>query len=436
MAPLKKQHYDIVIIGAGMVGTSLAAMLLERAGSLNLRIALLESGGIQPKAGLDAYQPSFDARATALAYGSAQIYQQLSLWDKISQRAQPITQIHVSDKGHFGATRLRAETEHVPALGYVVENKWLGEVLFEQLAQHPNAQCLSLFSEAQVQNINRKDGVSTLTVQTVKGELALSADLVVMADGGRSSLREAMGIKYTEQPYHQSALVCNVEIDRAHQNTAYERFTDTGPMALLPLKSQNKQHLCGLIWTVAEDQLDKMLALDDAAFLTALQQRFGYRLGRFISAGSRVNYPYKLQSAQEQVRPGVVIVGNAAHTLHPLAGQGFNLALRGVAALTEHLFNARANNVALSDYKMLQAYQQTRIGDQRSTLGFSDKSMKLFTSTNALLTLGRDLGLQLLDITPVAKTLFARSAMGLTSALPEFNGGEDPTNSQVGEDAK
>lgn len=416
-----KQHYDIIIIGAGMVGASLAAMLLEQASSLNLRIAMLESGKLPSASSPESKQTSFDARATALAYGSAEIYQQLALWDKIQPRAEAIEHIHVSDKGHFGATRLHAKTEKVAALGFVVENKWLGEVLFEHLAQHVNAQSLTIFSEAKVEGITRTQGVSTLAVDTAGDIQALTADLVVMADGGRSSLREAMGIKYLEQPYHQSALVCNVEIDRAHRSTAYERFTDTGPMALLPLPMHKKQHRCGLIWTVAQAQLETMLGLDEQQFLEMLQQRFGYRLGRFIKAGSRFSYPLKLQSAQEQVRPGVVIVGNAAHTLHPIAGQGFNLALRGVASLTEHLFRARKNKVSLADYTMLKAYQETRSSDQRSTLGFSDKSMKLFTSNNPLLATGRDIGLQLLDITPVAKTLFARSAMGLNSPMPEIN---------------
>ncbi|NRA20298.1 MAG: 2-octaprenyl-6-methoxyphenyl hydroxylase [Oceanospirillaceae bacterium] len=419
------RHYDIVIIGAGMVGASLAAMLLEHAKALDLQIAMIEPSVLQPKAPLDNYQPSFDARATALSHGSAQIFQQLSLWDKLQQRAQSIEHIHVSDRGHFGAARLHATAEKVVALGYVIENKWLGEVLFEHLEKHQNSGRLTQYSPAKVERINREHGLMHLAVTSGDETLGLTADLVVMADGARSALSAALGINYVEEPYHQSALVCNVEIDRVHKNTAYERFTDTGPMALLPLKDQDQQHRCGLIWTVAEDHIDALLALDDAAFLAKLQMRFGFRAGRFIKAGQRYSYPLKLLSAQEQVRAGLVIVGNAAHTLHPMAGQGFNLALRGVASLAEQLVVGANNKIALGDFSLLSQYQHSRLADQRNTIGFSDKSMKLFTSDNSLLALGRDIGLQLLDISPTAKTFFARSAMGLTSPMPILTRGAD-----------
>jgi len=413
------RQFDIVIIGAGMVGASFAAMLLAQAKSLNLHMAIIETSELKTSSA-DSYQPSFDDRATALAFGSAQIYQQLSLWEKLQCQAQPIEHIHVSDKGRFGAARLNAKNENVAALGYVIENKWLGEVLYEHIEQHQNRQYLTTFSPAQVTSIKREDGQMQLAISRQDESINVSAKLVVMADGGRSNLREAMGIHYSEQPYEQFALVCNVELDRAHKNVAYERFTDTGPMALLPLKSQPKTHRCGLIWTIEKDQIDAMLALDDKAFLAHLQARFGYRAGRFIKVGERASYPLKLQSASEQVRQGVVIVGNAAHTLHPIAGQGFNLALRGVAALAEQLVSALSNAIPIDNYEMLNQYRESRRSDQFATIGFSDKSMKLFTSNNPLLALGRDLGLQLLDITPAAKTLFARSAMGLASDMPNL----------------
>ncbi|MCJ8297946.1 MAG: 2-octaprenyl-6-methoxyphenyl hydroxylase [Pseudomonadales bacterium] len=416
-----RQHYDIVIMGAGMVGASLAAALLQHASALHLNIALIEPNPLDGQLDTHSYQPSFDGRVTALAYGSAQIYQQLQLWDKLQAQVQPIAHIHISERGHFGAARLHAEQEKVPALGYVVENKWLGQVLYQHLQEHANAANLDFCTGATVTQVERLDGKMQLQIETGDQPLQLTTDLLVMADGGRSALRDKMGISYTEEVYQQQALVCNVGIDRAHNNIAYERFTDTGPMALLPLLRQNKQHRCGLIWTVPEQQGDELLALSDREFISALQRRFGFRAGRFTHVGERFSYPLKLQRAQEQVRAGVAILGNAAHTLHPIAGQGFNLALRGVAALAEHLLGAARNGQSLGDYEMLYQYQQSRLADQRATINFSDKSMRLFAIDNPLLALGRDAGLQLLDICPAAKTLFSRSAMGLASPMADLH---------------
>ncbi|EPJ55326.1 MAG: 2-octaprenyl-6-methoxyphenyl hydroxylase [Osedax symbiont Rs2] len=420
-----RQHYDIVIMGAGMVGASLTAALLEHAKSLQLSIALIEPKPLHGQADLPSdqpnYQPSFDSRVTALAYGSAQIFQQLQLWDKLKSQVQPIEHIHVSDRGHFGAARLHAQQEKVPALGYVIENKWLGEVLYQHLQQHQNADLLDFYSPATVTQALRVDGKMQLQLETQAQPLALSTDLLVMADGGRSALRDKMGISYSEETYQQQALVCNVGIDRPHKNIAYERFTDSGPMALLPLLKQDKQQRCGLVWTVPEQQSDQLLAMSEKEFCATLQQRFGFRAGRFNQVGERFSYPLKLQRAQEQVRAGVAILGNAAHTLHPIAGQGFNLALRGVAALAEHLLAAARNGQNLGDYEMLYQYQQSRLADQRATINFSDKSMRLFAIDNPLLALGRDAGLQLLDICPAAKTMFSRSAMGLASPMADLH---------------
>ena len=412
-----KQHYDIVIMGAGMVGSSFAVAMLERAKSLDLSIALIEPNALQTDPTLENQQASFDSRATALSYGSAIIYQQLSVWDELQRHVQAISKIHVSDKGHFGAARLSAEQENVAALGYVVENKWLGDVLYRHLAESEQAKKLDFCCPASVEKIERIDGLMHLQVKCRQTEYQVTTQLVVMADGGRSKLREKLGISYSETHYQQHALVANLAVDRAHQNVAYERFSDTGPIALLPLLTKQRQHRCGLIWTIPEQEIEQVLGLSDKEFLARLQQRFGYRAGRFTSVGTRVSYPLKLQTAQEQVRAGLVIVGNAAHTLHPIAGQGFNLALRGVVELAQQLVTAAQHAQNLGDYNMLYDYQQSRLADQRATIGFSDKSMRLFSTSNPIIALGRDAGLQLLDICPAAKTIFSRSAMGLTSPM-------------------
>lgn len=418
-----KAHYDIAIIGAGMVGASLAAALLPWAQQLSLNIALIEANPLDP-VDASSYQPSYDARTTALAYGSQLIFEQLGVWPRLSERLSSIGKIHVSDRGHFGAARLCAEREQVPALGYVVENRWLGEVLLEHLQQHPQSEYLDWLCPGQVEALTpvQLDDEQGMALQlTIDGKAHhCSASLVVMADGGRSALREALGISYRRESYLQTALVTNVSVDRDHSQIAYERFTEQGPMALLPLNPHQGKARFGLVWTLPEQQIDDFLALEDEAFLQQLQHWFGYRAGRFVAVGERHSYPLQLTLADEQVRSGLAIVGNAAHALHPLAGQGFNLALRGVADLAQSLIKARQGGVPLGDLAMLQAYSQSRVRDQQQTIEFSDKTMKLFAKSNSFAVLARDVGLQLLDVCGPAKTVFARQAMGLASTQAQL----------------
>jgi 2-octaprenyl-6-methoxyphenol hydroxylase len=246
------------------------------------------------------------------------------------------------------------------------------------------------------------------------------AALVVMADGGRSQLREKIGIGYRQSSYEQHALVANVSLDRPHREIAYERFTDSGPLALLPGEDLDGQPRCGLVWTLPEDQIDAVMALDERAFLARLQQRFGFRAGRFVRVGERFHYPLKLVLAEEQVRAGLVVLGNAAHALHPIAGQGFNLAFRGVTALADLIIERKRAGQALGDLHALLGFEQARRSDQFRTIQFSDRTMKLFTSHQPMLTLARDIGLTALDLCPLGKTLLARAAMGLDQPAPRL----------------
>jgi len=413
------QAYDIVIIGGGMVGASLAAALLPVAAALNLRMAMVESQPM-PDDDLTVYQPSYDARATALSYGTRSLYESVGVWPSIAEHATPITQIHVSDKGHFGATRLNASEEKVPALGYVVENHWLGRVLLNHLQTHENRERLTQLCPANVTRVTRVGEHMQVDVEIGGDARTITSQLVVMADGGRSDLREQLGIGYQQTHYDQHAVVAVISPDRPHESVAYERFTADGPVALLPLSTYKQSHRCGLVWTVPTTELEDTLAMSDEAFLSKVQERFGYRAGRFINVGERFSYPLKKVVADEQVRAGLAVLGNAAHALHPIAGQGYNLALRGVVALAQHLIDARQQGISLGNLTMLQAYYQARIDDQERTIGLSDKTMRLFSNTNPLLAIGRDVGLQLMDICPVAKTVFARGAMGLDVPAPDL----------------
>lgn len=384
----------LAIVGGGLVGASLALALQQGAKARGWTIALIEP--FEPGS---EYQPSYDARSTALSYGTRLIYQRLGVWERIAERAEPITQIHVSDRGRAGATRLDASDQQVPALGYVVENAWIGHCLWQAL----DDEVVTRHCPAKVEQMQAVAAGYRLTLTT--GQV-LDCDLAVLADGGRSALREQLGIAIKTTPYDQSALIANVTPGKPHGGQAFERFTDDGPMALLPLQDNR----CALVWTRPEEDAARLAALPEAAFLDELQQAFGYRLGGFQQVGARHLYPLMLIEAEEQVRSGLVVLGNAAHSLHPIAGQGYNLSLRDTEALAAALLSSSAK---LGDIGVLQAYHRQQRTDQWLTVGFSDRLTRLFAGSALLSVAGRNLGLLGLDLLPPAKAWFARQAMGL-----------------------
>lgn len=387
-------RFNLAIVGGGLVGASLALALQAGARERGWKIVLIE-----PFAPGDTFQPSYDARSSALSFGARRIYERLGVWQDIARRAEPILQIQVSDRGRFGATRLSALEEGVPALGYVAENAWLGQCLWQAL----DRDVVSWRVPAEVQRMQAVDQGFRLTLSD---ESELECDLAVLADGGRSSLREQLGISVRERPYGQTALIANITPGEAHCGQAFERFTDQGPMALLPLP----ENRCALVWTRAGDDTRRLAALDDRSFLAELQQAFGYRLGKLCQVGARHVYPLTLVEADEQVRSHLVVLGNAAHSLHPIAGQGFNLSLRDADALAQTLLQSAQ---APGDLATLQRYRERQQLDQQLTVGFSDKVTRLFGSTRSVVTTGRNLGLLGLDLLPPAKRWFARQAMGL-----------------------
>lgn len=392
--PVNSSRAQLAIIGGGLVGASLALALQAGAKARGWSIVLIE-----PFAPGDSYQPSYDARSTALSYGTQQIYQRLGIWPRVAERAQAIAHIHVSDRGRFAAARLSAEEEGVPALGYVAENAWLGHCLWQAL----DPDVVSWRCPAEVVGMQAIDDGYRLTLND---ETLLDCDLAVLADGGRSGLREQLGITVKTTAYEQSALIANVSISQPHGGQAFERFTDEGPMALLPLPDQRS----ALIWTRPGDDAQRLLALDERAFLAELQNVFGYRLGTLRQVGARHVYPLALIEAQEQVRANLVVLGNAAHSLHPIAGQGYNLALRDVQALADALL---AGPEVPGDFATLQQYYARQQLDQSLTVGFSDRVTRLFSTAEPLLATGRNLGLLGLDMLPPAKRWFARQAMGI-----------------------
>jgi 2-octaprenyl-6-methoxyphenol hydroxylase len=396
--------YDLVIIGGGMVGASLALSLAGR----GLRMALVEAH--TPGGGS---QPSYDDRAIALAYGTRRIFDAIGVWPALAPLAEPIQDIHVSDRGHFGCTRLHAADEGVPALGYVVTARELGGVLLERL---PHAGGLELIAPARLVDF-RDDGEQVRVEVEQHGVMqSLVCRLLVAADGGSSSVRERLAVPVQRWEYGQSAVVTNITPAQPHRNVAYERFTDTGPVALLPMSAGR----CALVWTVRDEQVGEVLALDDPAFLVAFQQRFGYRLGRFLHAGRRAAYPLSLLRVRQSVSGRAVIIGNAAHTLHPIAGQGFNLGIRDVAALAEVIDRSFAAGGDIGAAETLGAYERWRAADQRNVALATDGLARLFSNPLGPLRFGRNLGLLAMEFVPGAKHPLARAAMGLLGRQPRL----------------
>ncbi len=403
-----ERQFDVLIAGGGMIGASLARALAP----LDIEVAVVEP--VVPAA---TTQPSFDDRSTALSRATQRAFTAMGLWPEIARSATPIRAIHVSDRGRFGFCRIEAEEQGVEALGYVVTNRVLGRTLTETLGG-PRGPALyrpaslvgvSEDEESVLARLRREDG----RTETVR------ARLLVAADGARSGVRDAVGIGMQEKPYGQVAITGNLATERAHDNVAYERFTDDGPIALLPFT----QDRSAFVWTLPPARAKQALALSDGEFLSSLQQAFGWRLGRFGRVGRRVSYPLALTRAERLVNGRVVLVGNAAHGLHPVAGQGYNLGMRDVAALADLLAEAVAARDDPGAADLLDRYVAWRRSDQRKVVGFTDGLVELFGSEREAARAARNLGMLGLDILPGAKRAFARHTMGLAGRLPRLSRG-------------
>lgn len=389
--------FDVLIVGGGMVGASLAVALKP----LKLKVGLVEAFAFGSHS-----QAGYDDRSVALSYGSSLIYQGMGVWGRLQAGVEPIRQIHVSDRGHFGATRLDAAAEGVPALGYVVESRVLGEALFAGLADS----AVEVLAPAKVHAFGQTAGHVQVQVERAGNRETLQTRLLVVADGSKSALRGQLGIGVDGHDYGQTAIIANVSTEQAHGNTAYERFTPDGPLALLPL-TENRY---SLVWTHRTETAAATLALSDAAFLQALQTAFGYRQGRFTKVGQRSSFPLSLMKSSREVEGRALLIGNASHTLHPVAGQGLNLALRDVAVLCDLLAGeVQQTPMDCGKAALLQAYQQARQPDYTRVVGYTDSLIRIFSNDLPLLGHARAGGLLAVDRIAPFRKLLTQQSMGL-----------------------
>lgn len=395
------RRVDIAIVGGGMVGASLACALAE----LPLSVALIEAVPFD-----DDAQPSYDERTTALAHGTMRIYTGLGLWPQVAASICPIRHIHVSERGRFGVTRIDARQQGVPALGYVIANRALGRVLHEHLARADN---VHLICPARLEHLDAEGEAARLIVADADGAKArIAARLVVGADGARSAVREALGIGVRTDDYEQSAIITNVTPARPSPGQAFERFCGDRVIALLPVDARRY----ALIWTLPKAVAPDILSLDDADFLKALQRDFGDRLGAFVRCGARRAYPLERVIAERGAQGRAVLIGNAAHSLHPVAGQGFNLGLRDVAMLADVLADASGDGADPGAAAALERYKQARQGDQARVSQFTNGLVRLFGTNLPGLGHARSLGMLGLDLLPGAKRFLARRTMGAQDA--------------------
>ncbi len=399
--------YDVLIVGGGMVGASLGIAM----GGSGMRVAVIESVPYG-----ETGQPSYDDRTVALAYGSRRIFETLGVWGGLQSVGgiTPIKRIHVSDRGRFGFTHLDAAEAGVEALGYVAENRVLGAALNARL--QGGASSVDLLQPATVTTAELTGDCASIGLDHAGVARRLTARLVVAADGGDSVVRSMAGIAIRRVDYGQTAVVANVSAEHPHNATAFERFTEHGPLALLPM-SENR---CSVVWSQPAAQAQSVLELSDGVFLERLQQAFGPRLGRFTKVGLRRSYGLALTKVAEHVRPRLVLVGNAAHTLHPVAGQGFNLGLRDVAVLAQVLAEAWRRGDDPGSVGVLRSYADWRRRDNLAVSMFTDGLVRLFSNNFAPLVTVRNLGLIAVDLVPGIKRALLHRTMGLAGRLPRL----------------
>lgn len=397
---------DIAIVGGGLAGASLAIALAP----LGYTVKVIEAVAFKA-----AVQPSYDDRTLALSHSSCQILAGMGLWQALAPHATAIRKIHVSEYAAPGEVQLDADELGLSEFGFVVEARRFGATATAALQGLDN---IEILCPAKVTGLKVQQGVAQLSLSTETGERVLEARLVVAADGANSFIRQHLNIPTRSKDYRQTAVICNITPEVAHEGRAFECLTATGPFALLPHTGTR----CGLIWSVASDAAAELLALDDSEFLARAQQRFGHSMGAFLKAGKRTAYPLNLVRAERDIDDHLVIMGNASHAIHPVGAQGFNLALRDVAVLAEVLADHDQGDPG--DRELLQRYSAWRQPDQRSTVAMSDALARVFSHPSVLLGGLRTSGFAALSLFPGLRRRMAIQFMGYRGKTPRLALGE------------
>lgn len=408
------EHFDVIISGGGLSGALMALSLstLVNHQQAALKIAIVEANPV-----LTDPSQNFDGRVLALSHGSAEYLKRVGAWQYLQSHAEPIKNIHISDRGHYGKARLYAQHHQVDALGYVAEMSFIGAALLKALAPKQN---ITWFAPDSIGDIQWQSDQVNIELNSGK---QLSTALLLACDGVHSACREFANIGSTSADYQQAALIANVGTAKHHQNIAYERFTETGPIAMLPLstlansKTAQVNHgcrsgRCSLVWTLTPELAEQTLNLADDEFAKLLESSFGHWLGNITQVGKRAVYPLKLLQAKEQVYHRMALIGNASHTIHPIAGQGFNLGLRDVSDMTQVIRTALAQQKDIGSFVNLMQYANQRKQDQKQVIALTDSLVTLFSNELTPLVAGRNVGLKILNYVPMLKNALVKKTMG------------------------
>jgi 2-octaprenylphenol hydroxylase len=416
MNATENSEFDIVIAGAGMVGASLACLLA----STSLRIALLDKQVItKPNAALDPTldKEKFDPRVSAITQASKSLFEQLGVWeDIVAKRACSYGDMQVWDAQGTGAIHFSATDINQPELGNIVENSVITTVLQEKIFQSNSLQVISPFSLETIEDVEL-DGRPLLQLGSSDGQF-IRASLVVAADGANSRIRQLANFSCSEWDYEHQALVTTVRTERPHRHTAFQRFLETGPLAFLPLRVAEKdddQHFCSIVWSMQPEKAEKVMSLNDKEFLAELGAAIEFELGDIESCGKRFAFPLRQRHAIDYVKNNIVLVGDAAHTIHPLAGQGVNLGLLDAKVLAEELIRGIEAGRCVSDSTVLLRYQRKRKGHNLSMMWLMEGFKRLFAEKDLTIRWLRNVGMKSVDkLTPI-KNQMIKLAMGLDS---------------------
>ncbi|MDD2059452.1 2-octaprenyl-3-methyl-6-methoxy-1,4-benzoquinol hydroxylase [Pseudomonas sp. GD03860] len=399
---------DLLIVGAGMVGSALA-LALQHSG---LEILLLDGSPLSIKP-FDE-QSAFEPRVSALSMASQRILERVGAWQGISERRlSPYSDMRVWDGSGTGQIHFSAASVHADVLGHIVENRVVQDGLLERL--HDSE--IGLLANARLEQMRRSGDEWLLTLADGR---TLRAPVVVAADGANSAVRRLTGCETREWDYLHHAIVTSVRCAKPHQATAWQRFTDDGPLAFLPLLRDGQQDWCSIVWSTTPEQAEHLMKLEDDAFCAELERAFEGRLGAVLQADPRVCVPLRQRHAKRYVAEGLALIGDAAHTIHPLAGQGVNLGFLDAAVLAEELQHAYERGERLADVRVLSRYERRRMPHNLALMAAMEGFERLFQADPLPVRWLRNSGLKWVEQLPEAKALFVRQAMGLSGDLPEL----------------